>query len=136
MRYVFGLEDKSLKAEWPNLLEVVFDPKFATEGRYMAYAGGWDWAPYPGTKSADDAFSLSRGLVKDVYLLRTAPAGATIDRGVLQMLYKGEYPQDAAGGRHARRFHSGCEGLLERESCHLWCAVTGYGLECQGGAAC
>jgi len=92
VRYTYDLGSDHLKTDGANLLEVAFDPKIATDGRYMACTGGWDWAPYTGAKSADGAFSFSRGIVKDVYLLSTAPAGATIEHVVPQIFYKGEYP--------------------------------------------
>lgn len=103
VRYVFDVDSsKHLKKDGgANTLEVVFDPKIMTEGRYMACTGGWDWAPYTGTKSADGAFSFSRGIVKDVYLLATAPASATIEHVVPQIFYSGAYPtQPLVDGEH------------------------------------
>merc|ERR1719210_2645189 len=103
VRYAFDVDGGRLKADGgANALQVVFDPAIATEGRYMACTGGWDWAPYTGTKSAaDNAFSFSRGLVKDVYLLASAPGSATIEHVVPQIFYKGDSPPEPlAEGEH------------------------------------
>merc|ERR1712129_245669 len=84
----------------------------------MAYIGGWGWAPYTGKKSADDAFSFSRGLVKEV----TGAYYACRRNIVPHVFGTGKYLAKLMEGGHTRRPQCGCEDLPERESCHLWCA--------------
>jgi hypothetical protein len=39
------------------------------EGRFQACSGGWDWAPYSSTATAQGDPTFSRGILRDVYLV-------------------------------------------------------------------
>lgn len=51
-------------------LSITFDPSIATDGRFMACSGGWDWAPY--SRAGDERGSgvWTFGIVKPIYVIK------------------------------------------------------------------
>ena len=72
-------------------LSVTFDPSINTDGRFMACAGGWDWAPY--TLACDDQGRriFSRGIVQPIYLI--AMDQVAITHVVPKVYYQGAKPR-------------------------------------------
>ena len=57
LRYTFPVEGSVV-------LEIAFDPSIDTDGRFMAWSGGWDWAPYTETyESHSFSFDQRGGLL-------------------------------------------------------------------------
>jgi beta-mannosidase len=56
----------------------------------MACSGGWDWAPYTNVTDAQGLLVFTKGIWKDVYLVRVG--AAAISHVVPQVMYLGEYP--------------------------------------------
>ncbi|CAB9515754.1 Beta-mannosidase A [Seminavis robusta] len=70
LRYTLPIPTTALAlAAKTNTLSVTFDPSIETDGRFMACAGGWDWAPY--TRACDDQNRriFTRGIVAPIYLV-------------------------------------------------------------------
>ena len=118
-----------------NTLSVVFDPMADVGGRYMACTGGWDWAPYtntfqPGGSSGGGGtdHTMSKGIVKSVYLVGVAKGHAAITHVVPHTFYQGAYPvAPLADGAHA--------GFDVEVRVHLWAGAGGAnGTLTAGGA--
>eukprot|EP01116_Phalansterium_solitarium_P018951 TRINITY_DN5166_c2_g1_i1.p1 TRINITY_DN5166_c2_g1~~TRINITY_DN5166_c2_g1_i1.p1 ORF type:complete len:461 (-),score=159.37 TRINITY_DN5166_c2_g1_i1:31-1413(-) len=60
------------------------------EGRFMACTGGWDWAPYSNTKTANGMTTFSKGIWKSVYVVGFNYAALT--HVVPLVYYRGPYP--------------------------------------------
>ena len=104
LRYTFALPAGLLRpppAE--NAIEIAFDTRLATDGRFAACSGGWDWAPRTDAW-AGEAKVFSFGIWRSVYLAVAAPASVLITHVVPLVRYRGAAP--AAGvplvdGHHA-----------------------------------
>ena len=104
LRYTFALPAGLLRpppAE--NAIEIAFDSRLATDGRFAACSGGWDWAPRTDAW-AGEAKVFSFGIWRSVYLAVAAPASVLITHVVPLVRYRGAAP--AAGvplvdGHHA-----------------------------------
>ena len=60
------------------------------EGRFQACSGGWDWAPYSTTATAQADPTFSRGMLRDVYLV---PVRLAVLAHVVPLItYTGVYP--------------------------------------------
>lgn len=102
LRYSFPVQSL-LSPAGLNSLSIVIsnstDPRL-TEGRITGAGGGWDWGPirvldYRENRvvqaAADDA-SMSRGLVRSLYLLQTNTGALVINQTVPLVFYQGPYP--------------------------------------------
>ena len=74
--FVANITDQFLRYSLPvpaviakNNLSISFDPSIETDGRFMACAGGWDWAPYTHACDKQGRRLFSRGIVAPIYLL-------------------------------------------------------------------
>ena len=70
LRYNFSVGH--LLKRTANVLRVAFAASTNAlnfEGRFQACSGGWDWAPYSTTATAQADPTFSRGIVRDVYLV-------------------------------------------------------------------
>jgi beta-mannosidase len=70
---------------------VTFDPSIATDGRFMACSGGWDWAPYSQAGDERGSRVFTFGIVQPLYI-------ATVDSVFItdmapKIYYLGPYPQ-------------------------------------------
>jgi hypothetical protein len=74
-----------------HILSVTFDPSIETDGRFMACAGGWDWAPY--TLACDDQGRriFTRGIIQPIYLV--AIDQVAITHVVPKVYYQGSMPR-------------------------------------------
>ena len=75
-----------------NTLRVVFDYHYdvATNGRFMACTGGWDWAPVSTTTDLSGHPTFTRGIWKSVYIVATS--SILLTHVVPQIIYAGTYP--------------------------------------------
>eukprot|EP00937_MAST-01D_sp_MAST-1D-sp2_P000903 g903.t1 len=76
-----------------NALSVAFAPSTDAlnfEGRFQACSGGWDWAPYSTTATAQGDPTFSRGILRDVYLVPVQ--FAAVAHVVPLIAYTGPYP--------------------------------------------
>ena len=112
LRYAFEVGASLAPPGGANALTVVF-PATVTDtrndaGRFMGCSGGWDWAPYSNEttgKTPKGIRTFSKGLVRSVYLARTAEAGgagAALTAVKALVFYAGDYPtaplSDASAG--------------------------------------
>ena len=74
--FIGNMTDQFLRYEFPvstnqnqNSLRVTFDPSIVTDGRFMACAGGWDWAPYTWACDDQQRRIFTRGIVQPIYLV-------------------------------------------------------------------
>jgi beta-mannosidase len=102
LRYNFSV-GSFLKSN-DNILTLTFNvstDKRLNEGRIMGASGGWDWGPLShltsspprvgGNNVADD-LSMSRGIARSLYLLRTQANSAAIAMLTPLIHYTGSYP--------------------------------------------
>ena len=70
-----------LASEGANRLDVTFGAAgdVTEDGRFMACTGGWDWAPYSTTATAQADPTFSRGILRDVYLVPVRTGGAALE---------------------------------------------------------
>ena len=115
LRYEFPLDGTLLQAGvGANTLTVEFDPSIDCQGRWMACTGGWDWAPYTNTKSADGKATFSKGIWRSVYIAEVT--AVAIKHVVPQITYLGEYPTaPLSEGTHG--------GFKVDVKVHLWGAA-------------
>ena len=87
--------------EGANVLSVEFDHTINTP-LFMQCTGGWDWAPYSNTTTADGKeATFSRGIWKAVYLV-TSPGGVFLTDIAPLITYNGPFPtQPLSDGAHA-----------------------------------
>lgn len=83
-----------------NTLTVSFPPTVSDTrndfGRYQGCSGGWDWAPYSNESTGRTPLgirTMSKGLVKSVYLTHVKPACVFITAVKPLVVYLGSYPQ-------------------------------------------
>jgi len=69
LRYSLPVTAAHLQNRLQHTLSVVFDPSIETDGRFMACAGGWDWAPYTLACDAQGRRIFTRGIVAPLYLM-------------------------------------------------------------------
>ena len=104
VRYSFPVQ-QLLKPAGLNSLQLTFhrgsDPRLV-EGRITGAGGGWDWGPIrrfvsaadpprAGGNGVPDDTSMSRGLVRSLYLLQSAIGVVTINQTVPLVYYRGQY---------------------------------------------
>ena len=84
-----------------NALSVEFDHRISTP-LFMQCTGGWDWAPYSNTTTADGReATFSRGIWKAVYLV-ASPGGVFLTDIAPLITYNGPFPtQPLSDGAHA-----------------------------------
>ena len=84
-----------------NALSVEFDHTINTP-LFMQCTGGWDWAPYSNTTTADGKeVTFSRGIWKAVYLV-ASPGGVFLTDIAPLITYNGPFPTQAlSDGSHA-----------------------------------
>jgi hypothetical protein len=95
LRYSFSLKPEHFNlrgnkgaAKTRHQLSITFDPSIETDGRFMACAGGWDWAPYTQACDAQGRRIFSLGIVKPIYLI--AVDQVTITHVVPKIYYQGK----------------------------------------------
>ena len=83
-----------------NVLSVEFDHRINTP-LFMQCTGGWDWAPYSNTTTADGKeATFSRGIWKAVYLV-SSPGGVFLTDIAPLITYNGPFPTSAlSDGSH------------------------------------
>jgi hypothetical protein len=116
LRYNFSVAALLVQPPALNTLTLTFnvssDPRGA-EGRICGALGGWDWGPIRklltdadppragGNGNADDT-SMTKGIVRSLYLFRTNAGSASIAQTVPLVFYGGPYPtaplDDASAG--------------------------------------
>lgn len=71
LRYSFPIprSDAETNNKSNATLTITFDPTIDTNGRFMACAGGWDWAPYTLACDKQGRRTFSRGIVAPLYLV-------------------------------------------------------------------
>jgi beta-mannosidase len=93
LRYVLPITNEHLSASVgaKHILSVTFHPSMETDGRFMACAGGWDWAPY--TLACDDQGRriFTRGIIQPIYLV--AVDQVVITHVVPKVYYQGSMPR-------------------------------------------
>lgn len=95
LRYVFDVQP--LLAAQRNKLQISFaaaDPRIDPEVRFMACAGGWDWAPYSNHSTGTTpggVRTLGRGVWRGVYLVPQLRYAAAITAVVPLVSYTGPY---------------------------------------------
>lgn len=99
LRYSFSAKSALKPAGQTNQLAVEFDESIAVDGRYMACSGGWDWAPYTTAKDSQGLAMFTKGIWKDIYLVRVGKAA--ISHVVPQVEYLGSYPLTRLVDGHA-----------------------------------
>ena len=84
-----------------NRLSVKLDHTISTP-LFMQCTGGWDWAPYSNTTTADGReATFSRGIWKNVYLV-SAPGGVLLTDIAPLITYAGPFPTEPlSDGSHA-----------------------------------
>lgn len=88
-----------------NTLQVVFTTSADTrnfDGRWMGCTGGWDWAPYSTTFTAQGDHTFSKGIVRSVYLVPVQ--AVALAHVVPRIYYTGGYEQTPLVGRQAAPF--------------------------------
>lgn len=105
LRYSFPVQ-QYLDPTGVNTLAVTIQPgadKRLDEGRVTGAGGGWDWGPIRSFVPADgppraggagvaDDTSMSRGIVRSLYLLQSDIGSLVINQTVPRVFYKGAYP--------------------------------------------
>lgn len=104
LRYSLTLEPRHLQAAKPNNkrhnLSITFDPSIDTNGRFMACAGGWDWAPYTLACDAKDRRIFTMGIVQPIYLIGVEQFAIThvVPKVYYQGSSKSRYVNSILGG--------------------------------------
>ena len=74
-----------------NTISVVFNPAISTD-LFMQCTGGWDWAPYSNTTTADGkSATFSRGIWKSVYMAYLED-GLAVTSTTPLVTYRGPFP--------------------------------------------
>jgi beta-galactosidase/beta-glucuronidase len=80
------------------------------EGRFQACSGGWDWAPYTSTATAQGDPTFTRGIVRDVYLVPVKHAA--IAHVVPLITHTGAYPASPLKNMAAAQFNVDVDVVL------------------------
>jgi beta-mannosidase len=118
-----------LSASGPNTLSVTIstsrDPRLS-EGRVTGAGGGWDWGPIPRyVNGHPDDLSMSRGLVRSVYLAGVESAGVAITGVKLLVFYSGSYPTSPLTDATAGGWTIQATVYLQNPSSQTLTGVTG-----------
>ena len=102
LRYTYDVSNWLVSsAAAVNTLTVSFPPTVSDTrndfGRFQGCSGGWDWAPYSNEttgRTPNGIRTMSKGLVKSVYLTHTRPSNVFITAVKPLVTYRGAYPQE------------------------------------------
>lgn len=92
LRYEFSLGAMASLLSEANTVSVSFPSRKSIDARFMACAGGWDWAAYSDTSNPGGTRTFSKGIWKSVYLVDIDAGSAAITHLVPHVFYTGDFP--------------------------------------------